>query len=236
MSIIEIHFPIGPNEIDLDAKRNIEKQQDPSLLMMSEIERIQSALQKRNMTGYHVKDRIEALTMAMQMIPSQSIVGFGGSVTLEEVGMLDALRRRKDITLLDRAKVQQPADQMALYRNMFSCDVFLSSTNAITFKGQLVNVDGRGNRVAMMTYGPKKVIIIAGYNKITSDLDRAMERLRTVACPLNLKRVKELSQKSALFSDQDWSEEKIWGQVSIIERQLDPDRIHVILVDEALGF
>ena len=236
MSIIEIHFPIGPNEIDLDAKRNIEKQQDPSLLMMSEIERIQSALQKRNMTGYHVKDRIEALIMAMQMIPPQSIVGFGGSVTLEEVGMLDALRRRKDITLLDRAKVQQPADQMALYRTMFSCDVFLSSTNAITLKGQLVNVDGRGNRVAMMTYGPKKVIIIAGYNKITSDLDKAMERLRTVACPLNLKRVKELSQKSALFSDQDWSEEKIWGQVSIIERQLDPDRIHVILVDEALGF
>ena len=204
--------------------------------MMSEIERIQSALHKRNMTGYHVQDRIEARTTAMKMIPPQSTVGFGGSVTLEQVGLLAALRMRKDITLLDRTKVHQPADQMALYRKMFSCDVFLSSTNAITLKGQLVNVDGRGNRVAMITYGPKKVIIIAGHNKITSNLDKAMERLRTVACPLNLKRVKELSQNSALFSDQDWSEEKIWGQISIIERQLDPDRIHVILVDEALGF
>jgi hypothetical protein len=204
--------------------------------MMSEIEEIQRGLQKRNMMGYHVKDRTEAHAKAMHMIPSQSTVGFGGSVTLEEIGILDALRMRKDITLLDRTKVQKPADQMALYRKMFSCDIFLSSTNAITLKGQLVNVDGRGNRVANITYGPKKVIIIAGHNKITNNLDAAMVRLRTVACPLNLKRVNELSQKSLLFSSQKWTEETIWGQVSVIERQLDPDRIHVILVDEDLGF
>jgi L-lactate utilization protein LutB len=204
--------------------------------MMSEIDEIQSGLRKRNMTGYHVKDRTEAYATAMQMIPPQSTVGFGGSVTLEEIGILDALRTRKDITLLDRTKVQKPADQMALYRKMFSCDIFLSSTNAITLKGQLVNVDGRGNRVAMITYGPKKVIIIAGHNKITSNLDAAMVRLRTVACPLNLRRVNKLSQKSSLFSSQKWTEETIWGQISIIERQLDPERIHVILVDEDLGF
>ena len=155
---------------------------------------------------------------------------------MEQIGILDILREREDVELLDRTKVKDSKRLYELYARMFSCDVFLSSSNAITKKGQIVNVDGRGNRVAAITFGPKKVIIIVGRNKITGDLDAAVERVRKVACPLNVKRLKELAKSSPVASTIEITEEKIWGQVSIIERQLDKDRIHVIIVDESLGF
>ena len=194
------------------------------------------SLRKRNINGYFVKDKDEAVKKALELIPSNSSVGFGGSVTLEQIGILDILRQRKDIELLDRTKVEDSKRLYELYARMFSCDVFLSSSNAISEKGQIVNVDGRGNRVAAITFGPKKVIIIVGKNKITSDLDAAVERVRKVACPRNVKRLKELARSSPVASTIEITEEKIWGQVSIIERQLDKDRIHVIIVDESLGF
>jgi L-lactate utilization protein LutC len=194
------------------------------------------SLRKRNMSGYFVSNKDEALNKALELIPENSSVGFGGSVTLEQLGILDILRERKDIELLDRTKVKDSKRLYELYARMFSCDVFLSSSNAITEKGQIVNVDGRGNRVAAITFGPKKVIIIVGKNKITGDLDAAVERIRKVACPLNVKRLKELATSSPVASSIEITEEKIWGQVSIIERQLDKDRIHVIIVNESLGF
>ena len=194
------------------------------------------SLKKRNMNGYFVSDKDEALSKAIELIPENSSVGFGGSVTLEQIGILDVLRKRKDVELLDRTKVEDSKRLHELYARMFSCDVFLSSSNAITEKGQIVNVDGRGNRVAAITFGPKKVIVIVGKNKITSDLDAAVERIRKVACPLNVKRLKELAKSSPVASTIEINEEKIWGQVSIIERQLDKDRIHVIIVNESLGF
>jgi len=194
------------------------------------------SLNKGNMNGYLVADRDEAVKKALELIPENSSVGFGGSVTLEQIGILDILREREDIELLDRTKVKDSKRLHELYARMFSCDVFLSSSNALTEKGQIVNVDGRGNRVAAITFGPKKVIIIVGKNKITSDLDAAVERIRKVACPLNVKRLKELAKSSPVASTIEITEEKIWGQVSIIERQLDKDRIHVIIVDESLGF
>ncbi|UCB53121.1 MAG: lactate utilization protein [Candidatus Zixiibacteriota bacterium] len=194
------------------------------------------SLKKGNMNGYLVSDKDEALNKALELIPVNSSVGFGGSVTLEQIGILDALRERKDVELLDRTKVKDSKQLYELYARMFSCDVFLSGSNAITEKGQIVNVDGRGNRVAAITFGPKKVIIVVGKNKITSDLDAAVERIRKVACPLNVKRLKELAKSSPVASTIEITEEKIWGQVSIIERQLDEDRIHVVIVNENLGF
>ncbi len=115
---------------------------------------------------------------------------------------------------------------------MFSADVFLSSANAITLEGKIVNVDGRGNRVALITFGPKRVIIVAGKNKIVANYEEAIDRIKKVACPLNVKRLNALAKSPSA----ETTEEKIWGHVSIIERQLDPNRIHVVLVDEDLGF
>lgn len=195
-----------------------------------------NGLNKRNIEGYFVSNKDEALKKALELIPENSSVGFGGSVTLEQMGILDVLRERKDIELLDRTLVKDSKQLYELYARMFSCDVFLSSANAITEKGQIVNVDGRGNRVAAITFGPKKVIIIVGKNKITGDLDAAVERIRKIACPMNVKRLKELAKSSPVASTIEITEEKIWGQVSIIERQLDQNRIHVIIVNENLGF
>jgi L-lactate utilization protein LutC len=194
------------------------------------------ALKTRNMNGYLVSNRIEALNKAIELIPENSSVGFGGSVTLEQIGILDVLRKRKDIELMDRTTLKSSEELYELYAKMFSCDVFLSSSNAITQKGQIVNVDGRGNRVAMITFGPRKVVIIVGKNKITKNLDAAVDRIRKVACPLNVERLKQLAKSSPVASTIEITDEKIWGQVSIIERQLDRDRIHVIIVNEDLGY
>ena len=172
----------------------------------------------------------------LRLIPPDSRIGFGGSVTLEQIGILDLLRDGDDVTLLDRTKVKDPEELHRLYIEMFACDVFLSSANAVTMQGQLVSVDGRGNRVAMMTFGPRRVIVIVGKNKITENLEAAIDRIRKIACPLNVKRMKKLAESSPIASTIEITEERIWGQVSIIERQLDGDRMHVILVDEELGF
>ena len=200
------------------------------------MQELTDALKRRNINGYLVSNRDEALNKAIELIPENSSVGFGGSVTLEQIGILDVLRKRKDIELLDRTQLKDSKQLYELYIKMFSCDVFLSSSNAITEEGQIANVDGRGNRVAMITFGPRKVVIIVGRNKITKNLDAAIDRIRKVACPLNVKRLKELAKSSPVASTIEITEEKIWGQVSIIERQLVNDRIHVIIANEDLGF
>jgi hypothetical protein len=203
---------------------------------IKKVEDIITNLSKRNMNGYIVEDRKEALEKTLSLIPKNSTVGFGGSTTLEEIGILDELRKNNESYLFDRTKVVNDNQLRDLYLQMFSSDVFLSGTNAITEKGQLVNVDGIGNRTAMIAYGPRKVIIVVGKNKITNDLDSAIERIKKIALPLDLKKLKELSKNSPIFSSINWTKETIWGHVSIIERQINPKRIHIIFVNEDLGF
>jgi hypothetical protein len=200
------------------------------------IEDLIVALNERKMNGYCVSDKKEALQKALELIPKNSSVGFGGSVTLEQIGILDVMRKRKDINLLDRTKAKNPENLNELYRKMFSCDIFLSSSNAITLRGQIVNVDGIGNRVSMITYGPKKVILIIGKNKITPNLDKAFERIKKIVVPLNLRRIKALAKTSHIASGIDWTSETMWGQVSIIERQNDIERMQVVIVNEDLGY
>lgn len=188
-----------------------------------------TALEKRNMNGYFVAGKEEALNKALELIPSGSSVGFGGSVTLEQVGILDKLRQRQDITLLDRTKIKDPEEKHQLYLKMLTCDIFLSSANAITESGKIINVDGIGNRVGAITFGPKKVIIIAGKNKITKDYNSAIERIKKVATPKNLERLK-------VRPNNKWTAENMWSVLTVIERQVDENRFHVIIVDEELGF
>lgn len=198
--------------------------------------RLVANLGKRNINACMVSNGEEAVREALRLVPPGSSVGFGGSVTLEQIGILDRLRERSDVTLLDRTKVTDPRELYRLYVAMFDCDVFLTSANAVTAQGQLVSVDGRGNRVAMMVFGPRRVIVIAGKNKVTENLEAAVNRIRKVACPMNVERMKKLAESSPIASTIEITEERIWGQVSIIERQLDGDRMYVILVDEELGF
>jgi L-lactate utilization protein LutB len=183
-------------------------------------------LKKRNINAYKVASKEEALQLALRFVPDGTLVGFGGSVTLEQIGLLDELRKIESIYVLDRTKASSPIESREISRKCLLSDVFFSGCNAITSEGQLVNVDGIGNRVAALNFGPRRVVIIAGKNKIVDNIDAAMERVRKVAMPLNIERLK----------GKGWDVENMWGQVSIIERQRDNERLHVILVDDNLGF
>ena len=141
------------------------------------MEKIIPYLKSRNMSGYFVSNKEEAKEKALELIGDAQSIGFGGSVTLQEIGIFDQLESK----LLDKSEPEFH------YRCLLS-DVFLSSTNAITEDGKIVNVDGRSNRVAALSFGPKKVIIIAGKNKIVKDINKGLERIKKVCIPKNLER------------------------------------------------
>ena len=176
-------------------------------------------INKRNMGAYLVKDKEEALKKAIELIPEGSTVGFGGSVTLKEIGIFDNLA---DCNLLNK-------EDNDFHYQCLTADIYLSSANAITEDGKIVNVDGRSNRVAAISFGPKKVIIIAGKNKIVEDEGAALKRIKNICIPKNLERLRSLGKN-------DWTADNMWCNVQIIERQRDPARIHVIIVEEELGY
>ena len=200
------------------------------------MDRLADQFASRNITLHRAADAGDAVGKALAMIPAGSSVGFGGSVTLEQTGILDKLRARDDVELIDRDLAGSPEEMRELYLGMFGCDVFLTGSNAITEDGRIVNVDGRGNRVAMIAYGPRKVIVLAGRNKLTAGIGEALERIRETAVPLNLERIRSMAGKSPVAPRAEITAKSIWGQVSIIERQIDPERMHLILIDEDLGF
>ncbi|TAK29795.1 MAG: lactate utilization protein [Chloroflexota bacterium] len=152
-------------------------------------------LLKKNMNGRYVSDRKEALSTVMSMIPDGVAVCRGDSVSLEQIGVIDELRKRTQIEFIDgQAKKEDGSyavdaeERDALYRQAFTADVFVTGTNAITLDGKLVNIDGHGCRVAPLIFGPKKVVVVVGANKIARDLDEALERVRQIAAPINAQR------------------------------------------------
>ena len=126
------------------------------------------ALEKRNMTGYYCADCTSAVKLAEERVPTGSTVAFGGSMSLAESGVMDMLRNRSDIRLIDRSKASSPEETKQMYRDSFSSDVYFMSTNAITLDGELINIDGNGNRVAALIYGPDKVVMIVGMNSFAA--------------------------------------------------------------------
>jgi L-lactate utilization protein LutB len=194
-------------------------------------------LKKKNMSGYYVKDKPALLKLLDGLISDQRTVSVGGSMTLFESGVIDYLRQRP-LNFLDRYEEGLDASHIkALYRASFSADVYLTSSNAITETGGLYNVDGRGNRVAAMMYGPDKVIVIAGVNKIVKDLEAAIERNRKWAAPANAKRLNRQTPcaKVGYCTDCD-SPDRICHEFTYITSQMTQDRIHVILTKEDFGY
>ena len=137
-------------------------------------------LKSRNMTGYYVKDRDEALKKALELIPEGSRVVMGGCMSAQEIGLTDALNNGH-YTFYDRAFMAKREGLIEAY----GADVFVSSVNALTDDGILVNIDGNANRVSFIAQGPQKVVFIVGMNKVASDLDHAMKRARNIAAPIN---------------------------------------------------
>lgn len=167
-------------------------------------------------------------------ISEHQTVTVGGSMTLFESGVIDYLQDRGDITYLDRYHCD---DVGKIYRDAFTCDTYITSSNAVTMDGYLYNIDGNGNRVAALTFGPKKVIVIVGYNKIVSSLDEAEQRLKTMAAPSNAIR---LNRKTPCVSNgvcsNCQSEERICSTVTVTLRSHVKDRIHIVFIKESLGY
>ena len=190
-------------------------------------------LESRNMRGYYAADRAEALSLALSLIPEGSSVTMGGAMSAHEIGLVEALRGEK-YRFIDRDAIE---DKRAAMLAAYDADVFLSSANAITEDGIMVNVDGNSNRVSAIAQGPKKVLFIVGMNKVCPDLDTAMKRARNVAAPINAQRFGLSTPCTKTGACMDCkSPDTICCQILITRFSRHPGRIHVILVNGALGF
>ncbi len=194
-------------------------------------------LSKRQMEGYYCATAEDACKKALTLVQPGSTVSFGGSMTLEETGILSALRERDDITLFDRAKAASLEETKEIYHKALGADFFFMSTNAITTDGKLINIDGNGNRVAALIYGPEQVIIVAGLNKVVSDEKEGIRRVRNCATPPNCIRLNKKTPCAATGTCTDClSPDCICNQIVITRRSGNPNRIKVILVGEDLGY
>jgi len=212
-----------------------------------------NSLKKRNTNAQYVPSRQEALSAVLEMIPDGATVARGDSVTLEQIGIIDELRKRKQYKFIDPfartedgSYVLDTESRFRAQREAFFADVFLTGTNAVTLDGKLVNIDALGNRVAAMVFGPKKVIVVAGANKIVKDTNEALERIRNVAAPINAQRhylkhhIEEIGElpcaRTGRCADcnHDW---RICRNIVIIEGTYArvKGRINVVLVGEELG-
>ena len=190
-------------------------------------------LKSRNMNGYYASSREEALRIALELIPEGSSVTMGGAMSAHEVGLVDALKNG-NYHFIDRDAYE---DKRAAMLAAYDADVFLSSANAITSDGVMVNIDGNSNRVSAIAQGPKKVVFIVGMNKVCGDVDGAIKRARNVAAPINAQRFglsTPCSKTGACMNCK--SPDTICCQILITRYSRHTDRIHVILVNDSLGF
>ena len=195
-------------------------------------EQVIKNLKSRQMEGHYVQTKEEALALALELIPEGSSIAMGGCMSAHEIGLIKALEEG-NYNYMDRDKMERRAALMAAY----DADVFLSSANAITDDGIMVNIDGNSNRVSCIAQGPRKVIFIVGINKVCSDLDAAMKRARNVAAPANAQRFEvktPCKEKGKCFDCK--SPDTICCQFLITRYSRHTGRIHVILVNDNLGF
>ena len=190
-------------------------------------------LESRNMSGYYAADKEAALKKALEIIPEGSSVTMGGAMSVHEIGLSDALKKG-NYNFIDRDAYE---DKRAAMLAAYDADVFLSSANAMTEDGVLINIDGHSNRVSAIAQGPKKVVFIVGMNKICPDVDSAMKRARNVAAPINAQRFGLSTPCTKTGSCMNCkSPDTICCQILITRFSRHKDRIHVILVNDNLGF
>ena len=185
------------------------------------------------MTGYYAADKKAALEAALSLIPEGSTVTMGGGMSVHEIGLVKALKEG-NYNFIDRDEMK---DKRAAMLAAYDADFFLMSANAMTEDGILVNIDGNSNRVSALAQGPRKVIVIAGMNKVCDDVDGAMKRARNVAAPINAQRfgLNTPCAKTGACMDCK-SPDTICCQFLITRYSKHPGRIHVILVNDNLGF
>lgn len=194
-----------------------------------------TALRKRQIEGFYCETRNEAVELAQHIMPKQSTIGWGGSVTVENLDIVNKLRDH--YVLIDRSQYSTKEEKKMRDIELFSCDYFLMSSNAITLDGELVNMDGVGSRVSYLIYGPEHVILFVGMNKIVSDVDSAIKRVRDIAAPKNTQRLNKRVPciKSGKCED-CYTSDCICSQLVITRRSSIANRIKVILIGETLGY
>ncbi len=190
-------------------------------------------LESRNMSGYYVHTKEEAKELALSLIPKGATISMGGSMSVAQIGLLDAVKG-PDYNFLDRSAAE---DKRAIELATYGADVYLGSSNAITNDGVLVNIDGNSNRVSAYAYGPQKVILIVGMNKVTGDIDSAVKRARNEAATMNTQRFGKKTPCTQTGKCMNCkSPDTICCNFLITRYERHKDRMHVILVNESLGF
>lgn len=198
--------------------------------------KVAEALNKRYFEAYYCSDRAAALEKILELIPQDHVVSWGGTATVDELGVKDALRQRGQ-AVIDRDTAKDAQERQQMLKQALTCDTFLMGSNAISADGQLVNIDGTGNRVAALCFGPDQVIVVAGMNKVAGDLDGAMRRAREVAAPMNAQRfpLKTPCVANGLCGDCK-GPDSICAQIVTTRLCKPAGRIKVVLVGEDLGF
>ena len=207
----------------------------------TKIETTITALTKRQIKAKYLPDRLQAVKYIKSVIPEKSIIGLGGSATIAEIGLMDELEKYDFTILSSFCPNLSKEEQFDIMRQSMNCDVFLSSTNAITLDGRLINIDGTGNRVAGMIFGPKKTIIVAGKNKIVDSIDDGINRIKNIAAPMNIRRYfkpdRVLPPCTTTGKCMNCNPPlRICNVTSIIEGKPFGIELEVVLIGEDLGF
>ena len=194
-------------------------------------------LDRRQIEGRYCPTSQDAIATALSLLPPNATVGFGGSATLTQTGMLDALKADPSIKLFDREAAKTTEEKEEIFRSHFHTDAYFMSSNAITTDGELVNIDGSGNRAAALIFGPKEVIILAGMNKIVPSVEEAVSRVRGTDTPPNGIRLDKQTPCAATGTCRNClSPDCICNQIVITRRSGKKGRIKVLLIGETLGF
>jgi L-lactate utilization protein LutB len=208
---------------------------DQNIVKRNELlaQKVIKGLESRNMSGYYASDREEAKKIALSLIPEGSLITMGGGQSVWDIGLPQALKEG-NYNFLDRNLVE---DKRAAMLAAYDADVFLASANAITEDGVMVNIDGNANRVSALAFGPKKLVLIVGMNKVCPDVDAAMKRARNVAAPINAQRFGLSTPCAKTGSCMNCkSPDTICCQFLVTRFSRHTGRIHVILVNDTLGF
>ena len=199
-------------------------------------QRVIKGLESRNMEGYYAASKEEALAKALELIPEGSSLGWGGSMSIKEIGLMDAVCAG-NYTVYNRDTCKTPEEKRQVQLQILGSDYLLCSTNAVTEDGVLVNIDGTGNRVAGMVWGPKNVVMIVGMNKVVKSVDDAISRARHEAAPINAQRfnLETPCAKTGVCGNCK-SPDTVCCQILVTRYSKEKGRIKVILVNDELGF
>ena len=192
---------------------------------------------KRNIDAFYCDSSEDAVALAMELMVEGGTVGMGGTETVKETGLLDAVKAANHLEFIDRDTAKTPEEKRAIYLQSMGCKYYLMSSNAVTVDGELINIDGNGNRIACLVFGPEQVILLVGMNKVVKDVDSGIERIGIYAAPANAARLGTRTPCGVTGHCADCHSEDCMCAHTVITRHCrQAGRIKVILVGEELGF